>query len=117
MSQLLFSGMVKNIEWRMLNGQRLPTIRAIVAGINLSNSLNFFHCQTLIIHLVLHLPLRMFLSLLPHAFDIAHPSSVQDVCHNKPIKNDLTRHESPSRSVVRASHQCAEGHRKPTHDT
>ena len=42
---------------------------------------------------------------------------MQDVCHNKPIKYDLTRHVSPSRSVVRASHQCAEGHRKPTHDT
>ena len=38
MPQLLFSGMVENIEWRILNGQRLLTIRAILAGINLSNS-------------------------------------------------------------------------------
>ena len=36
------------------------------------------------------------------AFNIADPSSMQDVCHNKLSKYDLACHESPSSSVVRA---------------
>ena len=40
------------------------------------------------------------------AFDIAEPSSMQDVCHNELSKYDLARHEFPSSSVVRAPDRC-----------
>ena len=43
-----------------------------------------------------------FLTITHDAFDIADPSSMQDACHNELSKYDLTRHESPSSSVVRA---------------
>jgi len=48
---LVIFGLVKNIEWNMLNIQRLLKKRDILAGINLSNLLNFFHCQILTTHI------------------------------------------------------------------
>jgi len=47
---------------------------------------------------------------LKRAFDISDPSSLQDACHHEPSKHDLTRHETPISSVVRASDRCTKGH-------
>ena len=44
-----------------------------------------------------------FFTITHGAFDIADPSSMQDVCRNEFSKYDLARHESPSSSVVRVS--------------
>ena len=41
-------------------------------------------------------PTLKFTIFLSGAFDIADPSSMQDVCHNKLSKYDLARHKSPS---------------------
>ena len=38
---------------------------------------------------------------------------MQDACHNKPNKYDLTLHESPSNLVVRVPDQCTGGHGFP----
>ena len=41
--------------------------------------------------------------------DVANPSSMQDRCLHESSKYDLTSHESPSNSVVRASDKSGEG--------